>query len=131
MGMCLARFLFGADPEPPVTARLVSPLVAGCQDGNLYVADFGNFCVVRFATTEGNDGNGPGGRVVVGQRGKQLLDVDYLKELHGFCVQCLGSMFNLCKHDDNKKARDTDKRIQKARLRTQPICKHDENSRVT
>ncbi|CAL1141671.1 unnamed protein product [Cladocopium goreaui] len=51
------------------------------QDGNLYVADFGNFCVVRFATTEGNDGNGPGGRVVVGQRGKQLLDVDYLKDI--------------------------------------------------
>eukprot|EP00435_Cladocopium_sp_Y103_P031094 s596_g7.t2 len=47
------------------------------EDGNLYVADFGNFCVVRFST---GDGNGPG-RVVVGQRGKQLLDVDYLKDI--------------------------------------------------
>lgn len=51
------------------------------QEGHLYVADFGNFCVVRFATGDGNDASGPGGRVVVGQRGKQLLDVDYLKDI--------------------------------------------------
>ena len=46
------------------------------REGILYVADFQNYCVVRFSPTD--DGNGT---VVVGQRGKQLADVDYLKDL--------------------------------------------------
>lgn len=46
------------------------------EAGNLYVADFGNFCVVRFSL---DDAAAKGGAVVVGVRGKQLMDIDYLK----------------------------------------------------
>lgn len=40
------------------------------------MADFGNFCVVRFSL---DDAAAKGGAVVVGVRGKQLMDIDYLK----------------------------------------------------
>ncbi|CAK8989904.1 unnamed protein product [Durusdinium trenchii] len=45
-------------------------------DGQLYVADFANFSVVRFGHNDD-----AAGRVVVGERGKQLMDVDYLKDI--------------------------------------------------
>jgi len=45
------------------------------SDGALYVADFTNFCVVRFARDDHR------GHVVVGEEGKQLLDVDHLKDI--------------------------------------------------
>lgn len=48
------------------------------EAGNLYVADFGNFCVVRFSL---DDAAAKGGAVVVGVRGKQLMDIDYLKDI--------------------------------------------------
>ena len=56
----------------PTTASDLFPSEAG----NLYVADFGNFCVVRFSL---DDAAAKGGAVVVGVRGKQLMDIDYLK----------------------------------------------------
>ncbi|CAE7218951.1 trim71 [Symbiodinium pilosum] len=45
------------------------------RDGSLYVADFTNFCVFRFAESDNR------GHVVAGEDGKQLLDVDYLKDI--------------------------------------------------
>ena len=48
--------------------------LAVAEDGSLYVADFTNFCVFRFAESDNR------GHVVAGEDGKQLLDVDYLKD---------------------------------------------------
>mmetsp|Transcript_148352 Transcript_148352/g.210728 ORF Transcript_148352/g.210728 Transcript_148352/m.210728 type:complete len:376 (+) Transcript_148352:39-1166(+) len=45
------------------------------SDGSLYVADFTSFCVFRFAADDSR------GRVVAGEDGKQLMDVDYLKDI--------------------------------------------------
>lgn len=42
------------------------------------MADFGNFCVVRFSLDDAAAA-AKGGAVVVGVRGKQLMDIDYLK----------------------------------------------------
>eukprot|EP00930_Biecheleria_cincta_P003005 TRINITY_DN103946_c0_g1_i1.p1 TRINITY_DN103946_c0_g1~~TRINITY_DN103946_c0_g1_i1.p1 ORF type:complete len:385 (+),score=75.14 TRINITY_DN103946_c0_g1_i1:98-1252(+) len=47
------------------------------EDGTLYVADFGNYCVVRYGPSDAK------GRVVAGEPGKQLGDVDYLKDIDG------------------------------------------------
>jgi len=47
------------------------------EDGTLYVADFGNYCVVRYGPSDAK------GRVVAGESGKQLGDVDYLKDIEG------------------------------------------------
>ena len=48
------------------------PCVA--KDGALYVADFTNYCVFRFAADDSR------GQVVAGEEGKQLMDVNYLKD---------------------------------------------------
>ena len=56
------------------------------EAGNLYVADFGNFCVVRFSLDD--DAAAQGGVVVVGARGKQLMDIDYLKAWRGWGASC-------------------------------------------
>ncbi|CAJ1377655.1 unnamed protein product [Effrenium voratum] len=45
------------------------------DDGTLYVADFTNFCVVRFGAGDA------AGKVVAGEEAKQLMDVDYLKDI--------------------------------------------------
>ncbi|CAE6918627.1 E3 ubiquitin-protein ligase TRIM71 [Symbiodinium microadriaticum] len=45
------------------------------SDGSLYVADFTSFCVFRFAADDSR------GHVVAGEDGKQLMDVDYLKDI--------------------------------------------------
>ena len=45
------------------------------EDGSLYVADFTSFCVFRFAADDSR------GHVVAGEDGKQLMDVDYLKDI--------------------------------------------------
>jgi len=47
------------------------------EDGTLYVADFGNYCVVRYGPSDAQ------GRVVAGETGKQLGDVDYMKDIDG------------------------------------------------
>ena len=60
-----------------------SPTLFRSEAGNLYVADFGNFCVVRFSL---DDAAAKGGAVVVGVRGKQLMDIDYLKASGGWAV---------------------------------------------
>eukprot|EP00927_Polykrikos_kofoidii_P080146 TRINITY_DN77016_c0_g1_i1.p1 TRINITY_DN77016_c0_g1~~TRINITY_DN77016_c0_g1_i1.p1 ORF type:complete len:481 (-),score=80.24 TRINITY_DN77016_c0_g1_i1:185-1537(-) len=46
------------------------------SDGSLLVADFGNSCVVKFAA-----GNDAVGKVVAGEKGKMLMDVDPLKDI--------------------------------------------------
>eukprot|EP00931_Biecheleriopsis_adriatica_P114719 TRINITY_DN90632_c0_g1_i1.p1 TRINITY_DN90632_c0_g1~~TRINITY_DN90632_c0_g1_i1.p1 ORF type:complete len:391 (-),score=74.37 TRINITY_DN90632_c0_g1_i1:59-1156(-) len=45
------------------------------EDGTLFVADFDNNCVVRFAPSDCR------GQVVAGEVGKVLQDVDYLKDI--------------------------------------------------
>lgn len=65
-------------PDPP-------PDLFRSEAGNLYVADFGNFCVVRFSL---DDAAAKGGAVVVGVRGKQLMDIDYLKASAGRAASC-------------------------------------------
>ena len=50
------------------------------------MADFGNFCVVRFSLDD--DAAAQGGVVVVGARGKQLMDIDYLKAWRGWGASC-------------------------------------------
>ena len=54
--------------------RMGSQPLESFQDGTLYVADFTNFCVVRFGAGDA------AGKVVAGEEAKQLMDVDYLKE---------------------------------------------------
>ena len=45
------------------------------EDGSLYVADFGSYCIFRYAADDAR------GQVVAGEDGKQLMDVDYLKDI--------------------------------------------------
>ncbi|CAE7198088.1 Trim71 [Symbiodinium sp. CCMP2592] len=55
--------------------RSVDSAAFCAEDGSLYVADFTSFCVFRFAADDSR------GRVVAGEDGKQLMDVDYLKDI--------------------------------------------------
>lgn len=45
------------------------------DDGSLFVADYGNFCVVRFGAGDSQ------GQVVAGVENEKLADIDYMKDL--------------------------------------------------